>query len=97
MSEHIKQVFDLDYTVVATPVPGVEDRLIHYVIYEGAEYNNGVPLIEGSVKWDGSSTWEFDLVGGCTRDDLLNIGKVLALCWDWTAELCPNWNPGDLG
>lgn len=41
----------------------------------------------GNIKWDGCSNWQFDDVGGmlhfCSRDQLLNVGKILATCWDW--------------
>lgn len=51
----------------------------------------------GSVKWDGCSNWLFDaqercMIHGCTRGDLTRLGEVLTRCWDWTAELCPNWS-----
>ena len=54
--------------------------------------------LHGSVKWDGCSNWHFDeqdrvMLHGCDRKDLLNIGEVMALCWDWTPDLCKNWNP----
>jgi len=41
----------------------------------------------GSIKWDGCSNWQFDDGGSmlhfCSRDQLLNVGKILAACWDW--------------
>ena len=50
----------------------------------------------GSVKWDGCSNWRFDeqdrvMLHGCNKDHLLNLGKILAECWEMTADLCPNW------
>ena len=55
------------------------------------------PYLHGEVKWDGCSNWHFDeqercMLHGCTREDLENIGKVMAMCWDMTAEICPNWS-----
>jgi hypothetical protein len=52
----------------------------------------------GAVKWSGCSDWYFDeqdnyMIHGCSRHDLERIGLILAACWDWTAELCPKWNP----
>lgn len=52
--------------------------------------------LHGSVKWDGCSNWHFDeqdrlMLHGCTRRDLMNLGEVLARCWDWTRELLPNF------
>lgn len=50
----------------------------------------------GRVKWDGCSDFVLDeMTSGdamhhCNRKGLENIGKVLAACWDWTAELIPD-------
>jgi hypothetical protein len=56
------------------------------------------PYLHGEVKWDGCSNWHFDeqdrvMLHGCSRDDVLRFGQVMAACWDWAAELCPAWNP----
>lgn len=56
------------------------------------------PYLHGEVKWDGCSNWHFDeqergMLHGCRRSDVLRFGEVMALCWDWTAELCPDWDP----
>jgi len=56
--------------------------------------DNADVYAHGHVKWDGCSNWYFDeqergMLHECMRDGLLNIGKVLAACWDWTAVLCP--------
>lgn len=50
----------------------------------------------GNVKWDGCSNWYFDsqddcYLHGCEREHLVNIGLILAACWDMAKELCPNW------
>ena len=50
----------------------------------------------GDVKFDGCSNWNIDenaraMLHGCSRDDLLNIGKVLAECWDIAKERLPNF------
>jgi hypothetical protein len=29
---------------------------------------------------------------GCDKDDLLNLGRVLAECWEWASQLLPNWD-----
>ena len=55
------------------------------------------PYLHGSVKWDGCSNWHFDeqdrlMLHGCSRRDVLRFGKVMAMCWDWAADLCPSWN-----
>jgi hypothetical protein len=53
--------------------------------------------LHGSVKWDGCSNWWFDeqergcVLHGCSKDDLLRIGNIMAACWDWTSEICPTW------
>jgi len=51
------------------------------------------PYLHGSVKWDGCSNWHFDeqdraMLHGCCRKDVLRFGEVMALCWDWAADLC---------
>jgi hypothetical protein len=56
------------------------------------------PYMHGTVKWDGCSDWCFDqqehvMLHACDRQGLLRIGQALARCWDWTAELCPRWDP----
>ena len=55
-----------------------------------------VVYLSGSVKWDGCSNWHFDeqdrcMLHGCSRDDLLNLGEIMAACWDITEEHCPGW------
>lgn len=61
-------------------------------------YNPDEPFKEadvychGFVKWDGCSNWHWDeqddcMLHGCSKQDLLNLGIVLARCWDWTTEL----------
>lgn len=52
--------------------------------------------LSGFVKWDGCSNWRFDeqdrcMLHGCSKADVQRFGDVMAACWDWTAELCPNW------
>lgn len=51
--------------------------------------------IHGSVKWDGCSNWSIDenercMIHGCSRRDIQRIGDIMALCWDWTAQLIPD-------
>ena len=53
--------------------------------------------LHGSVKWDGCSNWYFDeqdsvMLHGCCRRDVLRLGEVMAMCWDWAADICPFWN-----
>jgi hypothetical protein len=52
--------------------------------------------LHGEVKWDGCSNWHFDeqdrvMLHGCSKEDIQRFGEIMALCWDWTAELCPAW------
>ncbi len=54
------------------------------------------PYLHGIVKWDGCSDWHFDeqdrvMLHGCSREDVVRFGMIIGECWDWTAELCPNW------
>jgi hypothetical protein len=56
--------------------------------------------LHGFVKWDGCSNWYFDrqdrvMLHGCSKADLQRFGDVMALCWEWTAELCPAWAGDD--
>lgn len=53
-------------------------------------------FLHGSVKWDGCSNWHFDaqdacMLHGCSREDLTRMGEVMGRCWDWAAQLLPNW------
>lgn len=54
-------------------------------------------LLSGHVKWDGCSNWNFDyqetgmMYHGCSRQNIQRIGDVMGQCWDWTAELLPNF------
>lgn len=53
--------------------------------------------LHGHVKWDGCSDWYFDeqdrvMLHGCSRADLQRLGDVMAACWDWASELCPNFD-----
>ena len=75
------------------------DNERYYQNYSGdnTEYTLNVSKVEpqftGSVKWDGCSNWHFNEVyHGCSRENLLNLGNIFTVCWDWTKELCPNWN-----
>jgi len=54
-------------------------------------------FLHGRVKWDGCSDWHFDeqdkcMLHACDRKGLQRLGEVAARCWDWTAELLPNWD-----
>jgi hypothetical protein len=54
-------------------------------------------FLHGDVKWDGCSDWHFDeqdrvMLHACSRQTLVNLGAVMAACWDWTAELLPTWD-----
>ena len=54
------------------------------------------PYLHGAVKWDGCSDWHFDEqdrceLHGCSKEDVQRFGAVMAICWDMTAELCPQW------
>ena len=55
----------------------------------------------GDVKWDGCSNWHIDdmdncMLHGCSRADLLDIGRRLASCWDWASELLPSWDVAEI-
>jgi hypothetical protein len=99
MSEHVKHFPELRFTVVAKPDAYKAD----FRIYNDYEYTNDGPqpdnvLVTGYVKWDGCSNWWFgdpeycECFHGCERKHMLDIGQVMAECWDWTKELCAHWN-----
>jgi len=61
-----------------------------------AKLSEAAEFFSGEVKWDGCSNWTFkeqdrNMIHGCDRTDLVNLGLVLAACWDWTRELLPTW------
>ena len=54
-------------------------------------------FLHGFVKWDGCSNWCFDqqdiaMIHCCSKEDLLNIGNVMAKCWEIAEEHCPNFD-----
>lgn len=60
------------------------------------DINQADRFLHGSVKWDGCSNWYFDqqdrcMLHGCSQQDLLDIGEVMARCWGWTEEAMPNF------
>jgi hypothetical protein len=55
------------------------------------------PYLHGTVKWDGCSNWHFDeqertMLHGCRKSDVQRFGDAMAMCWEWTADLCPAWD-----
>lgn len=53
------------------------------------------PFIDGAVKWDGCSNFDFPelkecMLHGCSRQDLTDIGILLGRIWDQCVALCPN-------
>jgi len=71
-----------DATFYPDPVESMEDAEV---------------FLHGFVKWDGCSNWHFDeqdrlMIHGCGRADIQRIGDIMAACWDWTAEILPNWD-----
>lgn len=81
---------DLAYFVVA--VPG--EYVVSYEVYSlGSDCEL---FLHGEVKWDGCSNWHFDeqdiaMIHFCGRQSMLDVGKVLAFCYDWTSQLCDRW------
>lgn len=64
------------------------------------DIKNADIFLHGHVKWDGCSNWHFDIqdrvmIHACERDELLNIGIIMAACWEWTKELCDKFE-GDI-
>lgn len=50
-------------------------------------------FISLGVKWDGCCNWRLEegYSHCCYRGQIINIGEVLARCWDWTAEFIPTF------
>lgn len=63
-------------------------------------------ILEGYVKWDGCSNWDFHpadtgaepdgtqhrhMKHGCTKEDLTNYGVLLGRLWDLGSKI-PHWN-----
>ncbi|WP_174936596.1 hypothetical protein [Burkholderia lata] len=56
--------------------------------------------LHGQVKFDGCSNWHFDeqdrvMLHGCCKADVHRFGDIMGACWDWAAELLPNWIGSD--
>jgi len=87
---------DLGFKVIAT-LPKEGEVHVNYKIYEinPSELTDGNEVFaSGAIKWDGCSNWKFDeqercMLHGCTKQHLLNLGIILAECWEWTRELLP--------
>lgn len=55
------------------------------------------PDVIGDVKWDGCSNFIFtseNYLHACSRQELVNLGLILAACWDLAAENIQNWDAG---
>lgn len=53
-------------------------------------------FLTGDVKWDGCSNWSFDdqetcMLHFCSRNELENVGKIMAYCWDIAEQWFPNF------
>lgn len=68
-----------------------------YVAIEGEGYCETTIIgkarlyLSGHVKWDGCSNWNFDanedcMLHFCEREQLVNIGKLLAWMYDYTEK-----------
>ncbi len=46
-------------------------------------------FLSGDVKWDGCSNWVFEeppMIHFCSRQELVDVGLVLAACWDLATD-----------
>ena len=74
-----------------------DSHWVNYKIYIPFSAKTGARelFIYGSVKWDGCSNWIFNenaknmMVHACSKEELEQIGQILAACWDLTAEYIP--------
>jgi len=55
------------------------------------------PLIEGYIKWDGCSNWDFPLEPGtthplhfCSHQQIKSFGYMFSSLYEWAAELMPD-------
>lgn len=61
-----------------------------------SDFSKAQPFSHGSVDKHGCSDWAFDesILHFCDREGIIAFGETMALCWDWTAELRPEWDLG---
>jgi hypothetical protein len=55
------------------------------------DYKSSTPYLHGTVKWDGCSNWYFDeqeqgMLHFCTQEGLVNLGRLMAFCWQFASE-----------
>ena len=69
-----------------TGEPSYHEKGVSHYPCNTEKLSNGERFVIGSIKWDGCSHINFDdtYFHGCSRKDLLDIGKILAL----THEMC---------
>lgn len=84
------KIYDIASYDTGTKVPMYEVDINK----QTTEIDKALVFAHGFVKWDGCSNWFFDtqeegMIHGCSRSDIERIGAILAECWDWTVELCP--------
>lgn len=102
--EDSDNIFYNDFFIVEYEV---YDYKIEFRIFEkdGIEYDTtsmidlsldvGDLFIEGEVRWDGCSNWNFHteecMHHQCERTGLICIGETLADCFDVAKKKCPDW------
>lgn len=62
-----------------------------------ADIKDAAIFLNGSIKWDGCSNWQFQgqergFIHGCCKADLVRIGTLMGTCWDLASELLPSWS-----
>lgn len=62
-----------------------------------ATMEDAEPYLHGEVKWDGCSNWQIDEnermpLHFCEKEEILNLGRIMVACWEWTAELLETWD-----
>ena len=81
----------------------VDEYHVNFQIYDLWDCENNLSFtpprentifLSGGVKWDGCSNWKFDeqervMLHGCSREDLVIFGQIMAECWDWAFDLMP--------
>lgn len=59
--------------------------------------DNAEVYLHGRVKWDGCSDWHFDeqdrvMLHQCDRSGLVEMGEIMAICWDLAKREIANWH-----
>lgn len=57
----------------------------HAMNFEIFENQDSEPTFSGSIKWDGCSNWNCQVIHFCEREWFVEFAHVLEICFDFTA------------